>query len=126
LKQRIVGQLDDDGVGNALFTVLPHRDAHFGQFREADAEIDVGARIVSTPALLFAAVAREHHAAEVEAAIEGRGGGKLRGRAAVEARPDALGLNHAGGSAQDANDRGKCPGQPAAASRHEALSLLRS
>ena len=60
LKQRIVGQPDDDGIGDLFFAVARHRHAHLGQFGEPDAEIDVGARVIRAPALLLAAVAREH------------------------------------------------------------------
>src|SRR5206468_3946237 len=88
LKQRIVGQADDDRIRDFSFTSLAfarHRHAHLGQFREPDAQIDVGARVVGAPALLFAPVAREHHTAEVEVAVERRRGGKLGGSTAVEA-----------------------------------------
>ncbi len=73
LEERLVGEADDDGVRHFFLAIVRHPDAHLGQFGEPDTEVDVGARIVRAPALLLAAVAGEHDAAEVEAAVE-RGG----------------------------------------------------
>lgn len=110
LKQRIVGQADDDRVGDLSFAVVRERHAHLGQFREPYAEIDVGAWVVGAPALLFAVVAGKHDAAQVEVAIKRRGGGKLRRRTAVKARPDPLSVDRSNGSAKHADRSGEYPG----------------
>src|SRR5262249_40361970 len=125
LKQRVVGQPDDDGIGDlslASFVVMRQRHAYLRKFGKTDAEVDVIAGVVRAPALLFAPVAREHHAAEVEIAVEGGGGGKLRGRTTVEACPDSLGVNRSDASAKYADDGGECPDQPPAARAHGTLS----
>ena len=71
-EQPIVGQPNDHGVGDLLFAFGDELHGHLRQLGEAHAEIDVGAGIVGAPALLLAPIAREHRAAEVEAAIVGR------------------------------------------------------
>ena len=53
-------------------------DARPGQFGEADRHVDVGARIVDRPAAAIAhAAVREHHPAEIEAAVEAQHGGPV-------------------------------------------------
>ncbi len=118
LEQRIVRQPDDDGVGDFFFAVVGHLDADLGELGEPDAEVDVGARVVRAPALLLAAVAREQDAAEVEAAGEGVGGGEFWRRAAVEAAPHPLGVDHRDAGAHDAEDACQGPDQPPASGLH--------
>ncbi len=102
LKQPIIGQTDDDRIGNPLSAFVRELDADLGQFGEADAEIDVRPRVIGAPTLFFAPVARKQDAAEVEAAIVGRGGRKPRRRSAVEPGPDALRMRRGDGDGDDA------------------------
>src|SRR5204862_6678619 len=82
------------------------------QLGQPDAEIDVGAGIVGVPAALLAAVAAEHHAAEVEASGKGRASWKpRRSVVAVAAGPDSLSVGHADANARDADDGDRCPHQ---------------
>ena len=90
LEQCVVGQSYDHGVRYRFLAVVGHLHSDLRQFGQADAEVDVGARVVRAPPLLFAPVAAEHDPAEVEAAIVGRARREFRRRVAVEARPDAV------------------------------------
>ena len=118
LKQPIVGQPDDDCIGNLLSAVRNDLDANLRQLGEPHAEIDVCARVIRAPPLFLPPVAREHHATEVEAAVVARGGRKPRGRTAIEVGKDALRVSRGDAGADDANDDDQCPDQPPAARLH--------
>ena len=63
-------------------------------------------------------------AAALRSTIEGRRGGKFRGRTAVEACPDALGVNRGDGCAKYGDGGGHYPSQPPAAALHRTLAFL--
>src|SRR5438094_515549 len=89
LEQRIVGQAYDDGVRIISLAARAIRfHVGFGEFREADAEVDIGAGVIGVPSPLLAPVAGKHDAAEVEAAAEARRCGETRRRVTIAAGPD--------------------------------------
>src|SRR5207249_9672155 len=93
LKERLVRQPHDNIFGIAVVGLLGHARAR--QFGEADAEVDVRARIVRIPPALLTPVAREHDAAHVEGAFEAVAGWKPWRRVPVIAAEDLLRVDQA-------------------------------
>jgi len=102
LEERFVRQPDDDMVRVFALGILAH--ASLGQLGEPDAEIDVGPRVVRVPTALLAPVAREHAAAEVEGALEGRRRREFGWRVAVVPGKDLLGVAYPHTDGKDANE----------------------
>ena len=73
LEQLFVGEPDRQVIRIAQLGALVLADIRFGQLRQADAQVDIGARIVGVPsdAAFFEPMAGKYAAAEIESAVEG-------------------------------------------------------
>jgi hypothetical protein len=102
LEKLRIGQADDDVLRIGAGGLLRHARAR--ELGQADAEIDIGSRVIRVPPALLAAVAAEHRAAEREAALEAVRIGEARGRRAVEPRKDPLGIARADADSEYGGD----------------------